>query len=123
MSLLRWLLDNGATIDLSTATKVTMNPDYMEVMWWDSESVRVQLVLEAIRNESHSLVWWLLMRTRFEEKLSQSAISGAVDEAHASMKAWVLEHIEDDVCRWCFPRKRVATTSDDNALAKRAREK
>ncbi|KAE8992578.1 hypothetical protein PF011_g17501 [Phytophthora fragariae] len=103
VTLVRWLIENGRTLDASTAAMLAKNDDYVEAMWWVPEPERVQLVLEAMHDENRKLLWWLLMRTRFEEKISYIAISGAIDEAAASMREWLLDNIDDDeVCRWCF---------------------
>ncbi|KAE8891365.1 hypothetical protein PF010_g17795 [Phytophthora fragariae] len=103
VTLVRWLIENGPALDVSTAALLARNDDYVEAMWWVPESERVQLVLEAMRDENRNLLWWLLMRTRFEEKISHIAISGAIDEATAGMREWLVDNIDDDeVCRWCF---------------------
>ncbi|KAE9307309.1 hypothetical protein PR003_g21029 [Phytophthora rubi] len=127
VTLVRWLIENGPTLDVSTAAILARKDNYVEAMWWVPEPERVQLVLEAMRNENRNLLWWLLMRTRFEEKISYIAISGAIDEAAASMREWLLDNIDDDeVCRWCFSRKRAissgeATSEEHLPPAKRAR--
>ncbi|KAE8965651.1 hypothetical protein PR001_g28662 [Phytophthora rubi] len=113
LTLVRWLIENGRTLDLSTATVLARNDNYVEAMWWVPEPERVQLVLEAMRNENRKLLWWLLMRTRFEEKISHIAISGAIDGAAASMREWLVDNIDDDeVCHWCFPKDEVTASTE-----------
>ncbi|KAE8891494.1 hypothetical protein PF005_g20441 [Phytophthora fragariae] len=113
LTLVRWLIENGRTLDVSTATVLARNDNYVETMWWVPEPERVQLVLEAMRNENRKLLWWLLMRTRFEEKISHIAISGAIDGAAASMLEWLVDNIDDDeVCRWCFPKDEVTASTE-----------
>ncbi|KAE9060732.1 hypothetical protein PF010_g30099 [Phytophthora fragariae] len=116
VTLVRWLIENGPALDVSTAAILARNEEYMEAMWWVPEPERVQLVLEAMRDENHNLLWWLLMRTRFQEKISHIAISGAIDEANASMREWLLENIDnDEVCRWCFPRNGLTSSNEGSA--------
>lgn len=127
VTLVRWLLENGPMLDLPTAATLARTSEYVEAMWWVSEPVRVQLVLEAMQNENHNLLWWLLTRTSFEEKASQMTISSAIaHDIGSSMREWLLENIDsDEVCQWCFSRKKIALWDQDDTSspsAKRARQ-
>ncbi|KAE8991208.1 hypothetical protein PR003_g21437 [Phytophthora rubi] len=115
ISLMRWMIENGAPLDVTTAINICWTgrfygmkqdyPTYVEVAWWLKESDRVSLVAEGLsyKNHHHMLLLWVLENTFFQHASSRSAIRRAIKTAPTDTIQWLSENLLAPAIRaWCF---------------------
>ncbi|OWZ00419.1 hypothetical protein PHMEG_00028389 [Phytophthora megakarya] len=89
--LMRWLLENGATLDILTAISLALE-NYVEITWWLSESDRVALVCQALKKKWFKVLLWVLENTVFKVYDSCNAIRDAIKDAPRETKKWLRDH-------------------------------
>ncbi|OWZ05636.1 hypothetical protein PHMEG_00022237 [Phytophthora megakarya] len=68
-----------------------------------SEDDRVQVVLEALKNDKQRVAWWMLTRTRFEHEASRQIIRDGIHRASIGTLLWIQKDLmEFEECSWCF---------------------
>ncbi|POM66555.1 Hypothetical protein PHPALM_17568 [Phytophthora palmivora] len=89
--MLRWLVEHGPPLNLQVATTLAKGYRHVEIMSWVSESVRVQVVLEALQKEELEVLWWILTRTQFSDESSQQIIRDGIERSNLSL--WFQENL------------------------------
>ncbi|KAE8972990.1 hypothetical protein PF005_g18176 [Phytophthora fragariae] len=114
ISVMRWMLENGAPLDVATAINISLPKGvydtkqkdyttYFEVTWWLKENDRVALVVEGLSDKNHhKLLLWVLQNTFFQLD-SRLAIRRAIKSAPRDTIEWLFENLLDPAIRtWCF---------------------
>ncbi|KAE9116559.1 hypothetical protein PF007_g9625 [Phytophthora fragariae] len=100
---MRWLLEHGPPLDLSTATTLVLENRHIEIAWWVSEDARKDLVLEALRKNDREVVWWILAHTQFQDENTQRSIRDDIPRCSKDVQQWFEENMSEvEACRWCF---------------------
>ncbi|KAE9020791.1 hypothetical protein PR003_g12234 [Phytophthora rubi] len=122
---MRWLVEHGPPLDLSTATTLVIEYRYIEIAWWIAEDARKDLVLEALHRNDLEVVWWILAHTQFQDESAQGSIRDAI-RCSNGVQQWFEENmIEVEACRWCFPMvtKRQIEESGETDLSSTKRKR
>ncbi|OWY94379.1 LOW QUALITY PROTEIN: hypothetical protein PHMEG_00035912 [Phytophthora megakarya] len=95
--LLRYLTEYGPPLDLRIAK------EFWRILWWISETDRVQVVLEALKKDDRQVLLWIFTRTRFEDELSRQIICDGIQHAPTKTLLRIQEKTTDfDACSWCL---------------------
>ncbi|EGZ08097.1 hypothetical protein PHYSODRAFT_306171 [Phytophthora sojae] len=125
MLLVRWLIENGAPLDVATAIEIGTKRSYaqnVEVAWWLSERDRVALVLGGLsKNKYRKLLLWVLEHTAFKDASSRATIGDAVKQRNYGTAEWLSEQVVNpEVRTWCLPAEE---ESEEGRPSKRRRQK